>query len=157
MSTTRRYEGLISRGIVQPLDAVRFHDFTRAPVARRLMAGASVLPEAKQHIAIHEIRNVASEDRSYCEPHQHACGEVNLLLSWERLVFRILLGDELYTVEAPATIYIRPGLLHSANVIEGTGFYIAILGTDDYASTFTDASGPAVTAPATEITGRELV
>jgi hypothetical protein len=135
---TRRYEGLISCGLVQPLDTVPFHDLEKAPVLRRLMAGRTVLPETKRHIAVHEIRNAAWEDRDYCAPHWHECPEVNLLLSWEQLAFRIVLGDEIYTVEAPATIYIRPRLIHSANVIGGTGFFIAIVENSEYTSTFAD-------------------
>lgn len=100
------------------------------------MAGGSVLPGANHHIAVHEFSATAPEERSYCEPHQHECGEINLLLSWDRLVFRISLGDEIYTVRAPATIYIPARVLHSANVIEGTGFLVAILGNGNYASTF---------------------
>ncbi|AUX44865.1 uncharacterized protein SOCE26_063350 [Sorangium cellulosum] len=133
--TTRRYQRLISSGLVQPLDAVRFHG-GEAPLVRRLMAGAAVLPQANHHIAVHEIRGAAREERGYCDPHRHDCAELNLLLSWDRLLFRVALGDEVYTVEAPATIYIPPRLLHSANVVEGTGFYIAMLGNSDYESTF---------------------
>ncbi len=150
----RRYDKLISSGLVQPLDSVRFHAMAEAPLLRRLMAGAAVVPEANHHIAVHEIRNAAAEDRSYCEPHRHTCAEMNLLLSWEHLSFRITLGDEVYTVKAPATIYIPPGLAHSANVIAGSGFYIAILGTSSYESSLiapasADAAGPEAQQPRT--------
>ena len=57
---------------------------------------------------------------------------VNILLSLDRLVYEITLGDEVYEVEAPASIYIPAGLVHSANVIEGSGFFVAIIETADY-------------------------
>jgi len=98
---TAKHENLITRGLVQPLDTVRFHNLAAAPLVRRLMAGADVLPQANQHIAVHEIRGASWAHRDYCAPHQHEVAEVNLLLSWERLVFSILLGEETYTVEAP--------------------------------------------------------
>lgn len=134
-----QYKDLISSGVVQPLEEVVYHRAAPAPLIRRLMAGGSVLPDANHHIAVHEFSAAAPQERSYCEPHQHECGEINLLLSWEQLVFRISLGDEIYTVRAPATVYIPARVLHSANVIEGTGFLIAILANGNYASTF--ASG----------------
>lgn len=121
---------------MQPLEEVIFHRAAPAPLIRRLMAGGSVLPSANHHIAVHEFRAAAKEQRSYCEPHQHECAEINLLLSWDELVFRMSLGDEIYTVRAPATVFIPARMLHSANVIEGTGFLVAILGNQNYASTF---------------------
>ncbi|HZI12471.1 MAG TPA: hypothetical protein VE153_18960 [Myxococcus sp.] len=141
---TAKHENLITRGLVQPLDTVRFHNLAAAPLVRRLMAGADVLPQANQHIAVHEIRGASWAHRGCCAPHQHEVAEANLLLSWERLVFSILLGEETYAVEAPATIYIPPRLLHSANVLEGSGFFIAMLGSGDYNSTF---AGPSASQP----------
>jgi hypothetical protein len=146
----KQHQNLITSGLVQPLDTVRFHTQANTPLVRRLMSGAAVLPQAQQHIAVHEIRGAESEVRGYCEPHQHECAETNLLLSWERLVFRITLGDEVHIVEAPATIYIPPGLLHSANVMEGSGFFIAILGRSDYESTFADRGTDLTAARRTE-------
>lgn len=117
-----------------------FHDV--APVSRRLMAGLDVHPEARLHIAVHEIRDLGFEDRHYCEPHRHTCMEVNLLLSSSELVFRITLENEEYRVEAPATIYIPPYLLHSANVLEGSGFFVAILGNPDYKASVVTNNSP---------------
>jgi hypothetical protein len=37
-------------------------------------------------------------------------------------------------VEAPATIYIPAGLVHSSNVVEGSGFFIALVETADYSA-----------------------
>ncbi|MEO9327687.1 hypothetical protein [Gordonia aurantiaca] len=49
----------------------------------------------------------------------HDCPEIDILLSLDRLVHDIRLGDGSFVVEAPASIYIPAGLVHSANVIEG--------------------------------------
>ena len=72
------------------------------------------------------------EHRSYCEPHVHDCDEINILLSDSHLSYEIRLGDEVFVVNAPATIHIPAGVVHSANVIEGSGFYIAIVDTANY-------------------------
>jgi hypothetical protein len=96
-------------------------------------------PQADYHIAVHEIRGLPySLDRSYCELHSHNCPEINLLISFERLVFRISLGEESYICEAPSSIYIPAGVSHSANVIEGTGFFVALIGSSDYRRSLTD-------------------
>ncbi len=131
-----RYQSLISSGVVQPLHFVPFHG--RAPLQRRLMAGSEIHPEANLHIAVHEIRDLHKQDRNYCETHRHTCAELNLLVSFDRLTFRITLDDEIYIQQAPATIFIPPGVLHSANAIEGSGFFIAILACKDYETTFSE-------------------
>ena len=129
-----KYESLLSPGVVQPLQLVPFHGC--APFVRRLMAGPEIHPGANMHIAVHEIRDLSNQDRRYCEPHRHTCAEMNLLISFDHLLVRITLDDEVYLQPAPATIFIPPGVLHSANAIEGSGFFIAILPCRDYETTF---------------------
>jgi hypothetical protein len=131
-SNNNKHSALISTGLVQALHHVPFHSNGIAPLTRRLMAGAEVLPQVKKHLVAHELREVSAAFRSYCEPHVHDCMEINILLSMSNLVYEIRLADEVYIVEAPATIYIPAGLIHSANVIEGTGFFLAMLDTANY-------------------------
>lgn len=135
-----KYSALISTGLVQALHHVPFHSNGIAPLTRRVMAGADVLPEIKKHLVTHELREVSTAFRSYCEPHAHDCTEINILLSMSRLVYEIRLAEEVFIVEAPATIYIPAGLIHSANVIEGTGFFLAMLDTANYGAS---VAGPA--------------
>ena len=123
---------LISRGRLEPLHYVPFHAHGAAPVSRRVLAGAGVHEAIGKHIVSHEIRDVPTEQRSYCEPHVHDCNEINILLSDSHLSYEIRLGDEVFVVNAPATIHIPAGVVHSANVIEGSGFFIAIVDTDNY-------------------------
>jgi hypothetical protein len=128
----RLHRSLIRGGISESLRHVPFHANGVAPLHRRVLAGTNVHPAIKKHVVAHEIREVSSQNRSYCEPHVHDCDEMNILLSLTGLTYEIRLGDEVYVVEAPATIHIPAGLVHSANVIEGSGFYIALLETQNY-------------------------
>jgi quercetin dioxygenase-like cupin family protein len=128
------HAALISSGLVQALQHVPFHGSGVAPLCRRVLAGPGVHPQIKKHIVTHEIRDVSADRRSYCEPHVHDCPEINILLTLARLVYEIRLGDEVYLVEAPATIFIPAGLVHSANVVEGSGFFIALVETADYSA-----------------------
>jgi hypothetical protein len=136
----KKHASLISPGLVQPLHHVPFHKNGIAPLTRRVLAGADVLPEVRKHLVAHELREVSPGSRIYCEPHVHDCTEINILLSMSRLVYEIQLADETYIVEAPATIYIPAGLIHSANVIEGTGFFLAMLDTDNYVASVSGAT-----------------
>ena len=128
----RAHAALISPGVVQELHHVPFHGSGVAPLRRRVLAGPDVHPQVNKHIVAHEVRDVSADRRSYCEPHVHDCPEINILLSLTRLTYEIRLGDEVYLVEAPATIYIPAGLVHSANVVEGSGFFVALVQTADY-------------------------
>ena len=128
----RAHAALISPGLVQALHHVPFHGSGVAPLCRRVLAGPDVHPQINKHIVAHEVRDVSADRRAYCEPHVHDCPEINILLSLTRLVYEIRLGDEVYLVEAPATIYIPAGLVHSANVVEGSGFFVALVQTADY-------------------------
>ncbi|HEX4168268.1 MAG TPA: hypothetical protein VHZ55_22615 [Bryobacteraceae bacterium] len=134
-------QNLISRGRLEPLHFVPFHANGTAPVSRRVLAGAGVHESLGKHIVSHEIRNVPAERRSYCEPHVHECDEINFLLSDSHLSYEIRLGDEVFVVNAPATIHIPAGVVHSANVIEGSGFYIAIVDTPNYNASVGSGTG----------------
>ena len=125
-------QGLISQGRLEALHFVPFHANGTAPLSRRVLAGAGVHEGLGKHIVSHEIRNVPPERRSYCEPHVHDCDEINILLSDSHLAYEIRLGGEVFVVHAPATIRIPAGVVHSANVIEGSGYFIAIIETADY-------------------------
>jgi uncharacterized RmlC-like cupin family protein len=135
----KKHADLISTGLVQPLHHVPFHANGIAPLTRRVMAGADVHPQLNKHLVTHELRNVSAGHRAYCEPHVHNCAEINILLSMTHLSYEIRLEDEIYIVQAPATIYIPAGLVHSANVLEGTGFFLAMLETADYAASVSAA------------------
>jgi hypothetical protein len=126
------HAALISPGLVEALHHVPYHGRGVAPLCRRVLSGPDVHPQINKHIVAHEIRDVSADRRSYCEPHVHDCPEINILLSLTRLVYEIRLGDEVYLVEAPATIYIPAGLIHSANVVEGSGFFVALVQTTNY-------------------------
>jgi len=129
-----RYASLIARGVDRPLAQVPFHAAADAPLRRHVLVGDGVHPQLDKRIVAHELRAVSAAQRTYCEPHVHACDELNLLLSLTHLVYEIRLGDEVFRVEAPATIYVPAGLVHSANVVEGSGFFVALLETDAYAA-----------------------
>jgi len=138
IASARNY---ILRGRVEDLHFVPFHANGTAPVSRRVLAGAGVHETIGKHIVSHEIRNVPAERRSYCEPHVHDCDEINILLSDSHLSYEIRLGDEVFVVNAPATIRIPAGVVHSANVIEGSGFYIAIVDTANYKASVGPVTG----------------
>jgi len=79
------------------------------------------------HLAIHEISPVFNPPAEYTELHQHDdCNEVNIIISSTHLLYKIVLGSEEYLVPGNSAIWIPRGMIHSANVLEGSGFFIAM-------------------------------
>ncbi|GEM_PF-540996 len=128
------HEGLIAHGVIEELSRVPFHNRERAPVTRRVLSGDSIHTELDRRVVIHEVRDVLAARRDYCALHFHDFAEVNLLLTTTRLTYEIRLGDDTYLVEAPASIHLPAGLAHSANVFEGSGFFIALIDTAHYSA-----------------------
>lgn len=128
------YNHLITHGVNIPLQNVKFHD--QAPLQRLLMSGVGAEANYQMHIAVHEIRSdLPFEHRNYSKKHSHNCNEWNIILGTD-LIFEITLNDEVYEISAPATIFIPTGTLHTANVLKGKGYFIAILDTADYENSF---------------------
>src|SRR5688572_21111522 len=125
----------IFRCITDELSLVPFHNRNRAPLTRRVLSGPSIHDALERRIVVHELRDVRPEWRNYCDPHSHDFAEINVLLATTELRYWVRLGDETYLVEAPASIHVPAGLVHSTNVFEGSGFFIALLDTANYSAT----------------------
>ena len=126
------------RGSWPGLESIPFHD--EGPLVRRLLAGGDIHPGAQTHVAVHRVDGVRDADRDYCDVHVHTVAELNLFLPITELVYDVVLGEETYEVEGPASVFIPAGLPHSANVRSGTGFFVAIvLGVQDYGAAFASA------------------
>jgi hypothetical protein len=84
-------------------------------------------PDFPFHLAVHEVSPVVSPPKEYTQVHSHTdSAEINIILSRHLLVYRIQLGRRLYTVSSNSSIYIPAGILHSANVLKGSGFFVTM-------------------------------
>jgi hypothetical protein len=132
---------LILPALPQSLHDVPFHE--PGPLTRWLMAGGHRHPDAQTHVAVHQVSARGNQPHEYCRLHTHTVPELNLILPVGRLSYELVLGDERYDVDGPASVFIPAGLPHSANVKSGTGFYVAIVfGVQDYADAFAPGDEP---------------
>jgi hypothetical protein len=129
-SLDRPRRAVIVRGHEEPLGAMPFH--ADGPLRRWRMAGGDAQAALPVFVALHEFASVEAGRRTYCEPHVHDFDEINVLYTSSSLQVDLRLGDELVTVDAPATIYIPAGLPHSANVRSGEGVLVAVLLSGEY-------------------------
>ena len=123
--TKGKYQSLICRMENSSLTSTPFHG--KVDKLNRLVA-----KNFPVHLAIHEIDD-AKNVSHYADCHQHCVPEINMIIgSRNKLTYQIQLGSETYVVKSPASIWIPEGLEHSANVIEGSGYYVCLLLTDEY-------------------------
>jgi len=100
-----------------------YHDV--AEVARMFADGAPV------HIAAHWIEGAANAPgRDYSCTHVHDdFVEVNVLLGDPGgLIFNVVLaeGESATRLESPCAVVVPPGIAHSANVLEGRGWFVVL-------------------------------
>ena len=55
---------------------------------------------------------------------QHSFPELILVLPAGQLVCEVVLGDEAYVVDGPASVFVPSGLAHAVNAKAGAGFYV---------------------------------
>ena len=102
------------------LSNVPFHTDTKS--VTRYFAEAFPL-----HMAVHQVSPVFTPPLEYTQPHVHEdSDEINIIISPQNLVYKIQLGNKDYIVHNNAAIWIPRGTVHSANVLKGAGFFIAL-------------------------------
>jgi hypothetical protein len=113
-------QSLIFKMLPVPLSNVSFHNDTSA-ITRYF---AKDLPV---HLTVHEVSTVTKAPKEYTQLHMHAdCDEINIIISQNSLVYKMQLEDEEYIASSNSAIWIPRGTLHSANVLIGLGYFIAM-------------------------------
>lgn len=115
------YKNLIHRCIPALLSSVPFHRDS-AYIQRYFSE------DFPCHLAIHQITGAKYETQEqYTDPHTHDVDEINIIIGDEEgLEYAIQLGDEVFRVNAPISVYIPAGLPHAANVLRGSGYFLAL-------------------------------
>jgi hypothetical protein len=99
---------------------VPFHDDTRS-ITRFFAENFPV------YLAVHEISPVVSPPKEYTQLHVHEDhDEINIILSRKNLLYKIQVGEEEYIAGNNSSIWIPRGVMHSANVLQGTGYFITM-------------------------------
>jgi len=117
---TTETQALIFNLLPSVLSNVPFHTDTHA--ITRYFADAFPC-----HMAIHHVSPVFIAPPQYTAPHVHdEHDEINIIISPDKLIYKIQLGDEEYIVQNNASIWIPRGMVHSANILKGSGYFIAL-------------------------------
>lgn len=85
------------------------------------------------HLAIHNFNCSDIITEKYVEPHFHDHPEINIILPLnDNLTYEIQIGDKDYIIEKPSAVWIPKGIMHSANLRRGKGFFICIILANEY-------------------------
>lgn len=113
-------QSFIFKMLTAALSDVPFHEDT-ASVKRYIAPGFPL------HLAVHEVSAMFATPDEYTQPHLHEDhDEINIILSEKKLLYRIRLGSQVFTVSNNSGIWIPRGMLHAANVIKGSGYFVTI-------------------------------
>jgi hypothetical protein len=129
----KRYRKLIVKGVKESLENVPFHG--KAPIKRLSMLNKNLVSKSDTHVAVHFVDSLPKKIPAYSKIHKHNVDEINLILSEDdKLTYEIQLGDEIYKVTSPSTIFIPSGVKHRAQVISGKGLFVCIILSSNYKS-----------------------
>lgn len=111
---------LIFKMLPSALSNVPFHENTIA-ITRYFAEKFPV------HLAVHKISPVIKAPPEYTLPHLHAdSDEINIILSEHNLTYKIQLGSDEYTGHNNSCVWIPRGMIHAANVLSGSGYFITL-------------------------------
>ncbi|WP_129581289.1 hypothetical protein WMF20_10785 [Sorangium sp. So ce834] len=113
-------EAVVCANVPSPLSAVAFHQDVEC-IRRFFAAGFPV------HLAVHRVDGAEPARRDYTALHTHDVPEINLILPDPTgLEYRIELGSTAHHVTSSTSIWIPPGVPHSANVVQGSGYLVTV-------------------------------
>lgn len=113
-------EAVLCANVPSPLSSVAFHEDVEC-IRRFFAAGFPV------HLAIHRVDSAEAARRDYTALHTHDGPEINLILPDPTgLEYRIELGSRVHHVTESTSLWIPPGVPHSANVVRGSGYFITV-------------------------------
>ncbi|RLE34441.1 hypothetical protein DRJ24_03910 [Candidatus Acetothermia bacterium] len=137
--------GDYSKYIVKPFDwgerPLIHHDRETMNGLGPLMAflNTDMVKEADLNIFVHHIDVKDPPGPEYVEVHAHEVSQA-YVFPLPGITFEVTLGDEKYTVDSPATVFIPPRLKHTVRIVNGSGIEVSIVRNEKYEESLTEAS-----------------
>ena len=91
-----------------------------------LFLNKEMVEGADLNVFVHYMDIKPGEAPDYVPVHTHDVSQAYVFPT-EGLKFEVILGDEKYTVDSPATVFIPAGLKHNLKMLEGKGIEVCIL------------------------------
>ena len=131
----KKYEKLITRGEIRKSSEIKCH-LDSAPGLRYLYLDQSKIIESSLYIVVRVVKNVQENQPEYIEPHIHNCDSAYSFIGdnddLTGLKAEVVIENEKYHIESPASVFVPKGLKHYYRLIGGTGKYISFVTSGDY-------------------------
>jgi 2-isopropylmalate synthase len=106
---------------------------------RHVFIDKKLIPQANFYTIVRVVKDVKEDPVSHVDVHKHDCDSAFIFLgdspNFEGLTCEVMLDDETFTIQSPATVYIPAGVMHTYRFISGSGMYWNIVLAGDYNKT----------------------
>jgi len=122
---SKKFEHLIVRSPVN-VNELPHHDLSHV-IPYPVLMGKDLVPEAEAWALYVFVKEITQEIKdavikgSRANPHKHDFDEMYLMIGEEKAItFEVILGDEVYHVDTPGSVYIPKGIPHGIRPVEAT-------------------------------------
>lgn len=137
------YGKFILKPDMRPTSEIRHHH-DNAPGRRFVFLDREKCPLSSIYTIVRHARDIPPGQQAYVEPHTHRCDSEFMFIGDNHdmtgLTATVLLGNDEFTVESPAAVFIPKGMRHSVRLTAGSGKFINIVCHADYNSSLADNS-----------------
>ena len=114
-------------------DELPYHK--KGPGNRYVMIDERIFPNCTHYCAVRYIPNCENPD-PHIELHSHNVDSFYLFLGnnpdLKGLHVEVQIQNTVKHIESPATIFIPKGVMHKADVLSGSGFFVCLILSDKY-------------------------
>lgn len=126
----------------QVISATELRHHRAGPGERYVMIDNRVVADARQYCIVRRIPVAEDHGPGHVDTHRHSVDSLFLFLGNEAgltgLEVEVRLGDRLFPVSSPASVFIPSGLVHSYRVVRGGGLFLNHVLDGDYNSSLLD-------------------
>jgi len=122
----RELDKLINIPKVIPASELKYH--TDGPGLRYVMVDERFVPDSRQYCIVRKIGLVKGVIAPHVDAHRHDCDSLFMFIGAHEnltgLAVEVQLGDEIFPIKSPSSVFIPAGIEHSYRVIAGEGIYV---------------------------------
>lgn len=90
----------------------------------------SLVPEADIYVDVNQVEQIPEGQEYQIEPHKHPVSKVFTIIG--KLTVEVILENERYEVQGPASIFIPSGVMHRLLPVKGKGYFVVIMTGGEY-------------------------
>jgi 2-isopropylmalate synthase len=126
--TERKYQDLILRVEARSSEELKKH--RKGPGTRYVFSDSKNNPKGKLYSIVRRVKDV-NHPEPHIDIHTHTVDSMFMFLGDEGdltgLEVKVILGDEEYKLQSPASVYIPAGVPHGYEFLKGSGKYINLV------------------------------